>query len=34
LGGRVEFDLYILAARTIFDPLEMVPNWTDELNLA
>jgi L-seryl-tRNA(Ser) seleniumtransferase len=32
--GRVEDDLFILDARTIFDPLEMVPNWTDELNLA
>jgi L-seryl-tRNA(Ser) seleniumtransferase len=32
--GRVEDDLFILDARTIFDPLDMVPNWTDELNLA
>jgi L-seryl-tRNA(Ser) seleniumtransferase len=32
--GRVEDDLFILDARAIFDPLDMVPNWTDELNLA
>ena len=31
--GRVEDDLFILDARTIFDPLDMVPNWTDELNI-
>ena len=29
--GRVEDDRFILDARTIFDPLDMVPNWTDEL---
>jgi L-seryl-tRNA(Ser) seleniumtransferase len=32
--GRVDDDLFILDARTVMDPLEMVPNWTDELNLA
>ena len=30
--GRVEDDRFILDARAIFDPLDMVPNWTDELN--
>ena len=29
--GRVEDDRFILDARTIFDPLDLVPNWTDEL---
>lgn len=29
--GRVEDDRFILDARAIFDPLDMVPNWTDEL---
>ncbi|NOT28576.1 MAG: L-seryl-tRNA(Sec) selenium transferase [Acidobacteria bacterium] len=30
--GRVEDDRFILDARAIFDPLDMVPNWTDELD--
>jgi L-seryl-tRNA(Ser) seleniumtransferase len=29
--GRVAEDKFLLDARTIFDPLELVPNWTDEL---
>jgi len=29
--GRVEDALFVLDARTIVDPLDMVPNWTDEL---
>jgi L-seryl-tRNA(Ser) seleniumtransferase len=29
--GRVEDDRFILDARAIFDPLDLVPNWTDEL---
>jgi L-seryl-tRNA(Ser) seleniumtransferase len=29
--GRVEDALFVLDARTIVDPLEMVPNWTEEL---
>ena len=29
--GRVADDRFLLDARTIFDPLELVPNWTDEL---
>jgi L-seryl-tRNA(Ser) seleniumtransferase len=28
--GRVADDRFLLDARTIFDPLELVPNWTDE----
>jgi L-seryl-tRNA(Ser) seleniumtransferase len=30
--GRVADDKFLLDARTIFDPLELVPNWTDELD--
>jgi L-seryl-tRNA(Ser) seleniumtransferase len=29
--GRVEDDFFLLDARTVFDPLDLVPNWTDEL---
>ena len=29
--GRVAQDQFLLDARTIFDPLDLVPNWTDEL---
>ena len=29
--GRVEGDWFVLDARTVFDALELVPNWTDEL---
>lgn len=29
--GRVADDRFLLDARTIFDPLDLVPNWTDEL---
>jgi L-seryl-tRNA(Ser) seleniumtransferase len=29
--GRVEDALFVLDARTIVDPLEMVPNWSEEL---
>jgi L-seryl-tRNA(Ser) seleniumtransferase len=29
--GRVADDKFLLDARTIFDPLDLVPNWTDEL---
>jgi L-seryl-tRNA(Ser) seleniumtransferase len=29
--GRVEDDRFVLDARAIFDPLDLVPNWTDEL---
>jgi hypothetical protein len=27
--GRVKDDRFILDARTIFDPLDLVPHWTD-----
>ncbi|MET0211727.1 MAG: L-seryl-tRNA(Sec) selenium transferase [Vicinamibacterales bacterium] len=30
--GRVADGKFLLDARTIFDPLELVPNWTDELD--
>jgi L-seryl-tRNA(Ser) seleniumtransferase len=30
--GRIADDKFLLDARTIFDPLELVPNWTDELD--
>jgi L-seryl-tRNA(Ser) seleniumtransferase len=30
--GRVADDKFLLDTRTIFDPLELVPNWTDELD--
>jgi L-seryl-tRNA(Ser) seleniumtransferase len=29
--GRVADDQFLLDARMIFDPLDLVPNWTDEL---
>jgi L-seryl-tRNA(Ser) seleniumtransferase len=29
--GRVADDRFLLDARTIFDPLDLVPNWSDEL---
>jgi L-seryl-tRNA(Ser) seleniumtransferase len=29
--GRVKDDWFLLDARTIWDPLDLVPNWTDEL---
>jgi L-seryl-tRNA(Ser) seleniumtransferase len=29
--GRVSDDKFLLDARMIFDPLDLVPNWTDEL---
>ena len=29
--GRVSDDQFLLDARMIFDPLDLVPNWTDEL---
>jgi L-seryl-tRNA(Ser) seleniumtransferase len=29
--GRVAADKFLLDARTIFDPLDLVPNWSDEL---
>jgi len=29
--GRIADDQFLLDARTIFDPLDLVPNWTDEL---
>ena len=29
--GRVSDDQFLLDARTIFDPLDLVPNWTDAL---
>ena len=29
--GRVAEDRFLLDARMIFDPLDLVPNWTDEL---
>ena len=29
--GRVADDKFLLDARTIFDPLDLVPNWSDEL---
>jgi L-seryl-tRNA(Ser) seleniumtransferase len=29
--GRVKDDWFLLDARTIVDPLDLVPNWTDEL---
>jgi L-seryl-tRNA(Ser) seleniumtransferase len=29
--GRVENDWFLLDARAVFDPLDLVPNWTDEL---
>jgi L-seryl-tRNA(Ser) seleniumtransferase len=29
--GRVQDDWFVLDARTIFDALELVPNWTNEL---
>jgi len=29
--GRVKDDVFVLDARTIWDPLDLVPNWTDEL---
>ena len=29
--GRVKDDWFVLDARTILDPLDLVPNWTDEL---
>lgn len=29
--GRVKDDWFVLDARAIFDPLDLVPNWTDEL---
>jgi L-seryl-tRNA(Ser) seleniumtransferase len=29
--GRVGDDKFLLDARTIFDPLDLVPNWSDEL---
>lgn len=29
--GRIKDDWFVLDARAIFDPLDLVPNWTDEL---
>jgi L-seryl-tRNA(Ser) seleniumtransferase len=29
--GRIADDKFLLDARTIFDPLDLVPNWSDEL---
>ncbi|MBI4886127.1 MAG: L-seryl-tRNA(Sec) selenium transferase [Acidobacteria bacterium] len=29
--GRIRDDWFLLDARTIWDPLDLVPNWTDEL---
>jgi L-seryl-tRNA(Ser) seleniumtransferase len=29
--GRVRDEVFLLDARTIFDPLDLVPNWADEL---
>jgi L-seryl-tRNA(Ser) seleniumtransferase len=29
--GRIADDKFLLDARTIFDPLDLVPNWNDEL---
>jgi L-seryl-tRNA(Ser) seleniumtransferase len=29
--GRIADDKFLLDARTIFDPLDLVPNWADEL---
>ena len=30
--GRVKDDWFLLDARTVFDPLDLVPNWGDELD--
>ena len=30
--GRIADDKFLLDARTIFDPLDLVPNWSDELD--
>jgi L-seryl-tRNA(Ser) seleniumtransferase len=30
--GRVEDDLFMLDARTVLDPLDLVPNWSDEVS--
>jgi hypothetical protein len=27
--GRIKDDWFVLDARTIFDPLDLVPNWTE-----
>ena len=29
--GRITDDKFLLDARTIFDPLDLIPNWSDEL---